>query len=88
MALVRLWLAIGAVAVVVVLAAVELAALGGRGGITRRFLGAHGVSVRATEIDRAVSGALVRLGVHSVVGRDDARGDGAVSYTHLRAHET
>jgi polysaccharide deacetylase 2 family uncharacterized protein YibQ len=73
MSLLRVWAITIAAAVVVVLGVIELVSSGG-GPSLPRGLGAHrGLSHAVAEIDRAVDGTLVKMGVAGVAGREEER---------------
>jgi polysaccharide deacetylase 2 family uncharacterized protein YibQ len=80
--LLRLWTITVAAAIVVILGTIELVASGRLEGLLDRFRGPTDLSGPIAELDRAIDGTLVKIGVSGMIGATEDRSSGRFSWDH------
>ncbi|MBN2564144.1 MAG: divergent polysaccharide deacetylase family protein [Candidatus Eisenbacteria bacterium] len=82
LSLARIWTITLAAGVVVVLGAIELSTSGRLSGLFERFRGTTDLSRVVLDLDRAVDGTLVKLGVSGMTGESEERSGGQYVWRH------
>jgi polysaccharide deacetylase 2 family uncharacterized protein YibQ len=80
---IRVWLVTIAAALVLVLGAIELISSGKLSSLVRRVRGPGDLSGIAMDLERAIDGELVKLGVSGATSEREDREDGRYTWTHI-----
>ena len=81
--LIRVWFVTIAAALVLILGAIELISSGKLGSFARRFRGPGDLSGIVMDLERAIDGELVKLGVSGATSEREDKADGRYTWTHI-----
>lgn len=80
--LIRVWTVTIAAALVLVLGAIELISSGKLASLTQRFRGSGDLSGIAMDLERAIDGELVKIGVSGATSAREDKAEGRYTWTH------